>query len=69
MNKKRIKVTVPVWGKIPKYKMFFKFQEYFWTLKSSVDLLGLASLGVSVATDWHISQEEDFNLEHFYQVC
>lgn len=44
VNRKKIKVTVPLWGKVPTYNMFFKLQEYFWSLKSSVYLLGLPNL-------------------------
>lgn len=43
-EKKKIKVTVPFWGKVPTYSMFFKLREYFWSLKSSVYLLGLPNL-------------------------
>lgn len=68
VNRKKIKVTVPLLGKVPKYKMYFKFHEYFWSPKSSVYLLGLP-ICKSVATDWPVSQEEDFNLQHFYRVC
>lgn len=41
VNKKKIKVTVCLLGKVHRYKMYFKFQEYFWSPKSSVYLLGL----------------------------
>lgn len=43
-KKKKTKVTVPLWGKVPTYNMFFKLREYFWSLKSSVYLLGLLNL-------------------------
>lgn len=42
-RKKKMKLLCLFGGKVPTYKMFFKLQESFWSLKSSVYLLGLPS--------------------------